>query len=146
MSDRRGIPIQVDHHPDPIHVRGNALPILHEVRHALERLIATGETTQIDLNSIPFGPGDEARLSDLLGTGEVSATIDALGKTLIRETAITGVWLVDYRNSEDQRLALHVEIATVPGILKAQPEDLATAITALDNRLTGGPDAPRPES
>jgi hydrogenase-1 operon protein HyaF len=138
MSRLRGIPIQVDRHTDPVHERGNALPILHEVRHALERLIATGEGTQIDLNAIPFGPGDVDRLTAILGTGEVSATIQALGPTLIQETAIPGVWLVDYHNSEGERLAYHIEIATTPRILGAQPEDLATSIDALDARLQSG--------
>jgi hydrogenase-1 operon protein HyaF len=146
MSGLKGIPIAVDRHPDPVHERGNALPILHEVRHALERLVATGEPTQIDLNAIPFGPGDQERLTTLLGTGEVSATISALGPTQVQETAIPGVWLVDYSNVEGQRLALHIEIATIPGILAAQPEDLATAIAALDARLQPECGAPRLES
>jgi hydrogenase-1 operon protein HyaF len=146
MSGLRGIPVRVDRHTDPARERGNALPVLHEVRHALERLIATGEGTQIDLNAIPFGPGDQKRLTDLLGTGEVSATIDALGPTRVQETAIPGVWLVDYHNAEGQRLALHIEIATIPGILAAQPEDLSTALAALDARLHSGQGAPRLES
>jgi hydrogenase-1 operon protein HyaF len=146
MLGLEGIPVQIDSRPQPIHERGNALPIVHEVRHALERLIATGEGTQIDLNAIPFGPGDEERLTTLLGTGEVSATIEALGPTRIQETAIPGVWLVDYRNAEGQRLALHIEIATIPGILAAQSEDLATAIATLDARLRPGQGAPRLES
>lgn len=146
MPSLQGISVQGDRHPDPVHERGNALPILHEVRHALQRLIATGEATQIDLNSIPFGPGDQERLTGLLGIGEVSATIEALGKTLIQETAIPGVWLVDHQNAEGQRLALHIEIATTPGILAAQPEDLATAIAALDTRLQPGRGATRLES
>jgi hydrogenase-1 operon protein HyaF len=138
MSRPPDIPIGVDRHTDLVQDRGNALPILHEVRHALERLLATGEGTQIDLNAIPFGPGDEDRLTAILGTGEVSATIQALGPTLIRETAIPGVWLVDYHNSEGERLAFHIEVAAAPRILAAQPEDLATAIATLDARLISG--------
>lgn len=146
MSGLSGIPIQVDRSTDPIHERGNALPILHEVRHALERLVATGEGTQIDLNAIPFGPGDEDRLTAVLGTGEVSATIQALGPTLVQETAIPGVWLVDYYNSEGERLAFHIEVATTPRILGAQPEDLSTSIAALDARMQPGPGQQRLES
>lgn len=125
---------------------GNAVPILHEVRHALERLIHTGESTKIDLSSIPFGPGDEERLTARLGTGEVSASIDALGPTRIHETAIPGVWLVDYRSGEDERLALHIEITTFPEILRTQPEDLAIAISALDAQLEPGQGIPRQKS
>jgi hydrogenase-1 operon protein HyaF len=123
--------------------RGNAIPILHEVRHALGRLIAAGQETSIDLNAIPFGPGDEERLIDLLGTGEVAATIEALGPTQVQETAIPGVWLLDYRNVEGERLALHLEIAAVPQILRTHSEDLDSSIAALDARLQLGQGDPR---
>jgi hydrogenase-1 operon protein HyaF len=114
---------------------GNALPVLHEVRHALARLIATGDSTKIDLKAMPFGPGDLDRLLAVLGTGEVRASVEALGPTRVQETAIAGVWLVDYLNTEDQRLALHLEIAHIPEILCPQPQDLDDAIAALDARL-----------
>ncbi|NCA71405.1 MAG: hydrogenase expression/formation protein [Sphingobacteriia bacterium] len=115
---------------------GNATPILYELRHALDRLITTGETTKIDLAAMPFGPGDLDHLLSVLGTGEVQASVDALGPTRIQETGIAGVWLVDYLSSEAQRLALHLEIATVPEILRPQPHDLDDAIATLDARLS----------
>lgn len=126
-------------HPQGV---GNAEPVLHEVRHALARLIANGETTKIDLKSMPFGPGDLERLLAVLGTGEVQADIEALGPTRIQETSIAGVWLVDYMSSEGQRLALHLEIAIVPEILCPQPQDLDDAIAALDTRLESGKSDP----
>ena len=121
---------------------GHALPILHEIRHALERLIATGEETRIDLNAMPFGPGDLDRLRAWLGTGEVQASVSAMGLTLIQETAIPGVWLVDYQNADAQRLTLHLEIAPVPEILRPQAQDLAEAIATLDARLDEGQSNP----
>lgn len=116
----------------------NSLAILHEIRHGLKRLADTGESTKIDLNAIPFGPGDEERLVELLGTGEVQADVDALGPTRVRETGIAGVWLVDYRNLDDQRLALHVEVATVPDILRSQPQDFPEAIGKLEALIQSG--------
>lgn len=142
MSGLHSIPIRVESDPSRSTDRGNAIPVLYEARHALGRLIAVGEETRIDLNAIPFGPGDEERLADLLGTGEVSACVEALGTTRVRETAVPGVWLVDYRNAEGERLALHLEIARIPEILRTQPEDLATALATLDDclaRVQGGP-------
>ncbi|EXJ15719.1 hydrogenase expression/formation protein [Imhoffiella purpurea] len=115
---------------------GNAPAVLNQIRDALERLVSSGEETCIDLNAMPFGPGDLERLTELLGTGEAEASVEALGPTRIRETGIPGVWLVDYLNAEGQRLTLHVEIATVPQILRPQPQDLACAIERLDARLT----------
>ena len=114
---------------------GHALPILHEIRHALERLLADGEETRIDLHSMPFGPGDLERLTAVLGSGEVQARVEALGPTLIRETAIPGVWLVDYRSLENQRLSYQIEIAAIPEILRPRPEDLADSLGALEARL-----------
>ncbi len=136
MSALDSIPIAVEA-PRPAQEWGNALPILHEIRHGLERLAASGEPTVIDLRAIPFGPGDEARLLERLGRGEVEANIHALGETLIRETAIPAVWLLDFLNAEGERIALHLEIARVPGLLLTQPEDLAEAPARLDQILKG---------
>jgi hydrogenase-1 operon protein HyaF len=137
MTSVGDIPIRVEG-PAPTTDFGNALPVLSEVRHALARLIDAGEPTQIDLGAMPFGPGDEEQLMALLGSGEVSATIDALGPTRIRETAFGGVWVVEYLNTEEQRVALHLEIDEVPRLLRSQPDDLTDALTALDARLVTG--------
>ncbi len=135
MSGLHSIPIRVETGPGSHTERGNAIAILYEVRHALGHLTATGEATRIDLSAMPFGPGDEEHLSRLLGTGEVAASVEALGPTRVQETAVPGVWLVDYRNAQGERLALHLEIARVPEILCTQDEDLATAVATLDARL-----------
>lgn len=126
---------------------GNLLPVLHQIRHALDRLIQDGDETRIDLNAMPFGPGELRQLIDLLGTGEVRATVEAFGPTLVQETAIPGVWLVDYQNAESERLTLQVEIAPVPEILRPQPLDLVESLATLNDRLTqlqGPSDSPPP--
>jgi hydrogenase-1 operon protein HyaF len=135
MSTLTDIPIQVEQSSPPPRDFGNALPILSEIRHAVARLAETGEATRIDLASIPFGPGDEDRLLELLGRGEVQATVDALGPTRIWETRFPGVWLVDYANADDQRLALQIEVDEVPQILRTQSADLDDSLSALDARL-----------
>jgi hydrogenase-1 operon protein HyaF len=139
MHGLAGIPLSVEPVERPRVASGNCLPILHEIRHGLKRLAESGESTLIDLSAIPFGPGDEERLLALLGRGEVQARVDALGPTQVLETAVHGVWLVDYRNEEDQRLALHIEIASVPDTLRAQPRDVRDAIELLDARIEPGP-------
>jgi hydrogenase-1 operon protein HyaF len=113
----------------------NALPVLHEIRHALQRLVEAGETTVIDLHSIPFGPGDEADLCASLGTGEVTARLDALGESRITETVYPGVWIVDHYNTHGQRIAYQIEVATVPAVLVAQPDDLADGLRRLEAAL-----------
>jgi hydrogenase-1 operon protein HyaF len=114
---------------------GNSLPVLHEIRHGLKRLVEHGESTLIDLRAMPFGPGDETWLLGLLGEGEVKAEIDALGPTRIWETEVKGVWVVDHRDLDGERLALHIEIAAIPDILRTQPQDIADAIRELEERL-----------
>lgn len=113
----------------------NAIPIMHEILHALRRLADYGESTTIDLHAIPFGPGDEERLLALLGCGEIQVELNSLGRSLIWETAYSGVWLVDHRNADDQRVALQIEITPIPAILSAQTEDLLDAISRLEERL-----------
>ena len=38
--------------------RGNVKPLLFEIIHALDRLLADDEPTVIDLASLPFAPGE----------------------------------------------------------------------------------------
>jgi hydrogenase-1 operon protein HyaF len=120
----------------------NALPILHQIRHALERLAASGERSVIDLRSLPFGPGDEERLLGFLGTGEVTATVDALGPTRIRETGFAGVWLVEYQDAEGSRIGLQIEVTDAPSLLRSPPEDVVEAGERLAERLRQADESP----
>jgi hydrogenase-1 operon protein HyaF len=113
----------------------NAKPIMHEILHALQKLKAQGETTTIDLRAIPFGPGDEADLLTHLGKGEIYVELNSLGKSVIRESAYSGVWIIDHRNADEQRVALQIEVTRLPAIIQAQPEDVAESITRLDHQL-----------
>lgn len=113
----------------------NALPLLHEIAHALQRLHQNGTTTTIDLNAIPFGPGDESRLLDLLGRGEVRATLDVLGESQIWESTFPGVWVVEHRAAGGERVALQIEITRLPGILQTQPEDLVEGLAKITKTL-----------
>lgn len=121
--------------PYMTHMTHNTLPLLNEVRHALKRLVRTGESTIIDLRAIPFGPGDEERLLDLLGQGEVMATLDALGKTTVKESRFSGVWIVDHYNSEAERIAFQIEVIEIPELLCAQPDDMYESLEKLDTVL-----------
>lgn len=114
---------------------GNARPILAEIRTALERFIASGQTTTIDLGAIPFGPGDERLLDEVLGAGEVRATIEALGQSIVQETGFPGVWRVDHLDTNGDTLSRFVEINDIPEILKSQPGDAAAGLARLASRL-----------
>ena len=149
MSALDDIQIQVVQADRPPPDYGNALPILSEIRHAVARFAETGEASCIDLAAIPFGPGDEERLMQLLGRGEVEATVQALGPTRIWETRFPGIWVLDYANGDNQRVALQIEIDEVPRILRTQQADLGDCLAALDARLeaaAGTASAPAPNA
>ncbi len=114
----------------------NVAPILHEIRHALRQLSRTGKPTTIDLSAMPFGASDEQELLAALGRGETAAVVDALGETRIDETSYAGVWLVDHRGPGGERLALHIEVAEVPLLLKTPKEDLQDALERLEHALS----------
>lgn len=115
----------------------NSLPIAHEIRHALQRLLDAGVETVIDLARLPLGPADEARLRDLLGQGEVQAELNAMGRSTFCETAIAGVWWVEHYGADGESLGRFIEIAPIPAMLKAQPQDMREALLRLTDRLKG---------
>ena len=113
----------------------NVKPILHEICHALARLSDTGETSIIDLRSIPLAPGEEDIIISTLGRGEVSATLDALGPSEIIETRFAGVWLVSHFNENESIVSRFIEVTEMPDVLKSQAEDIRLALDALETEL-----------
>ena len=113
----------------------NVLPLLHEIRHALEKLLETGEATVIDLRSIPLAPGEDEAILDTLGKGEVQARMDALGPSEIYETRYAGVWVATHYNEGEEMIGRFIEVAEIPEVLKAQRDDVAQALRNLAERL-----------
>lgn len=109
----------------------NVRPLLNEIRHALEKLLATGETSAIDLRSIPLAPGEEEQIEAALGAGEISAVLEAMGPSEIRETAYPGVWLVTHFNADRHLMGKFIEITRVPDLLKSQDVDIADGLQRL---------------
>jgi len=117
----------------------NVVPILHEIRHALRKLIDSGESTIIDLRAMPFAPGEERELEERLGEGEVQVKMEALGPSEIRETGISGVWLVTHYSSDGEDiLSRFIEITRVPSILESQTEDMESGLQTLQESLATG--------
>ncbi len=114
---------------------GNASPILREIATALARLLDTGEPTTIDLGALPFSAGDEKALDAALGTGEVHATVKALGDSHVTETGIAGVWRIDHFDEKGETLSRFVEVTFVPDILKSQPADAQDGLARLEADL-----------
>lgn len=118
--------------------RENARPILHEIRHAVAKLLESGEETVIDLRGLPLSDLDQDFLVEQLGTGELECRLDALGKSVIRETAYHGVWLVTHYNEGERVIGRFVEVTYVPTILKSDPIDIRSDLDRLTERLAAG--------
>jgi hydrogenase-1 operon protein HyaF len=140
MSGLNSIPVRVEAGADTAFRTENLRPLLLQIEQALQALIGHASETVIDLGAMPFSAQDERDLRDLLGRGEVRATIDAFGPSLVEETACPGVWLVEHQDAERRRLTLQLEITRIPKLLVTPRDDLADSLAAL-NRLNA-PDAP----
>ena len=121
---------------------GNATPLLHEIRHALASLLETGATATIDLGAIPFAPGDERILDDVLGEGEVHAVLNVMGESHVRETAVPGVWRVDHLDGNGELQSRFIEITFIPELLLTQREDAEQGLDELTVRLDAFSDTP----
>ena len=113
----------------------NVKPILHEIRHAMDKLCKLEETSIIDLRSIPLAPGEEDAIIETLGHGEVHARLDALGPSEIYETAYAGVWLVSHFNENNHVVSRFIEITEIPDVLKSQREDVLLALEEIAAEL-----------
>jgi len=114
---------------------GNLRALLSEIAAHLERLARDGNIASIDLNSLPFAPGEYEQLRLLLGQGEATAHIEALGPSDITETRYPGVWWVTHYNVEGDIIADSIEITTIPEILSSQPEDIRMGLELIKEQL-----------
>ena len=113
----------------------NVMPLLHEVKHAMDKLINQNETSVIDLRSIPLAPGEEDKILNLLGCGEVQSQLNALGLSEINETQYAGVWIVTHYNDEDDIIGRFIEVTFIPEILRSQQEDVLESYKHLAETL-----------
>jgi hydrogenase-1 operon protein HyaF len=132
MSALEGIAVRVEA------MSGNVMPLLHEIRHALRRVAEGGQGTTIDLGSLPMAPGEDKRIEEMLGQGEVRAELNALGPTLVQETRYPGVWFITHRNTEQEVIARFIEVTRMPELLLAQADDMRRAVSELDLTLNSG--------
>lgn len=113
----------------------NGQALLHELADMLERLIEKGEESSIDLRRIPLFPDDLELLHDKLGEGEVVAEVTSAGSTVIRESAIAGIWWVTHFNEEDEVIAELIEVTRCPEIIMTPADDALDGLTNLRNAM-----------
>ena len=100
MNNLHSIPIRSE-------VRGKrganldiAIRLLHDIGAALEKLADEGTSSLIDLRLVPHMTAETYQhLREQLGSGEVTARIEADFRVDISETAIAGVWWVVHRDT-----------------------------------------------
>jgi hydrogenase-1 operon protein HyaF len=114
---------------------GMADALLREIHAHLTNLYEKGESYTIDLKGLPLTEADRRQLKTVLGKGEVCISVDSAGPTEIYETAYAGVWWIDYRNLLGASAIQHIEIARVPAIVPAHPDDIADAVKRLEAAL-----------
>ncbi len=114
---------------------GSIQPILREIETLLARLVETERGGAIDLRSLPMSPDDYQKLKEVLGEGEVGATLDAMGPTQVRETSIHGVWWVTHHNSDETIVAEFIEVTVMPEILLTHPADARVGLDKLRSRI-----------
>ncbi len=133
MSGLDGIGVRVEIQAPAVGI--GIIAIASEVASLVDRLASTAEPGAIDVQSLPMTVADRAQLRELLGTGEVHATIDADGLSTVRETAIAGVWWTEHRNRDGELLAELIEVCPVPEILVLASHELAGGSRLLRARI-----------
>ena len=136
MSELTDIPVKVS----PSNELRNApsaqvLAILKELQTMLTTLVETGDENYVDIHGMPLLPGEIQSLKQILGSGEVDATIAALGPTHVTETSIPGIWWVTHKNDNDEIISEFIEVTDLPEILKTQHHDLHEAPEKFEQRL-----------
>ncbi len=111
----------------PLLRTGMAESLLQEVARLLERLAGSGETSAIDLRSLPMTEGDRNELAERLGSGEVRILFDVAGTSEAWETAYAGVWWVRHLDAAGRVAAERIEIAPLPEMLEADAADIAVS-------------------
>ncbi len=133
MRSINDIPIHVLS-PDEV-LTGQAEAVLSEVADLLGRLLETGEEGSIDLRSLPLSPADRDWLDEKLGCGEVEIVLEAGGRSVLTETAYSGVWKVVHRDTEERVVSEFIEVAYVPAIVTPAGADIENAYEKLQSEL-----------
>ena len=131
------IPIHVINAPSiEAGLTGNAPPLLRELAEQVKHLLATGEHSAIDLSALPLTPADLDWLREKLGTGEISVTLQANGESTLNETACPGIWWVTHHNEQGAVTSQFIEVAWVPELVKAHPQDVQIGYEYLELMLS----------
>ena len=111
-----------------------ALAVLHEIESLLCDLRDRGEGGAIDMLRLPMPAPERRRIAEILGEGEVHATLDAQGISVVRETAIPCVWWITHRDADGEVQAETVEVTRCPALLVGDPDAISGGLSDLARR------------
>ena len=138
MSRLAEIPIRIEPGAATGGLGGGVNAILHEIVRLLERLATLAEPAAIDLRSLPMSPQDRTELQRALGEGEVLATLNAEGTSIIHETRVPGDWWVEHLDQAGELIAELIEVTRVPEILASASDEIAAGARALREQIATG--------
>jgi hydrogenase-1 operon protein HyaF len=115
---------------------GAIAAILSELATLLDGLLDAEVPGMIDLRSLPMSPLDRAQLLRVLGQGEVQATVNAEGLSMLRETGVSGVWWVEHFDPRGELIAELLEVTRVPQLLASASDEIAAGARTLRERIT----------
>lgn len=98
--------------------------LLAEIAGLMENLVDRNISGSIDLLGLPLSAACLALLEQRLGTGEISVTLTAAGKSEIHETGFSGVWWSSHSDETGRIVAMLIDVAFVPEILKTNIDDV----------------------
>lgn len=138
MSDGARIPVNIEVNPreEQPAFTGRLSAMLSEILQALEALHENGEQHEIDLLTLPLSEPEKEKLTEILGQGEVDITINTLGLSTIRETAVSGVWWLNHFNNEKTLLAEHIVIACEPPLVSVGRDEVGADISVFQQQLS----------
>jgi hydrogenase-1 operon protein HyaF len=98
--------------------------LLMEVADLLRNLIEYQRPGSIDLLGLPLSASCLAAFARHLGEGEISISLRVSGESEIKETQFPGVWWTSHKDETGRVVAMLIEVAVVPEILRADPADM----------------------
>ena len=113
----------------------NAKALLVELQAHSERFAQTGEAHSINLSLLPLSEAELEFLDAHLGRGPIDILSRSYGKCQVISTRSPNVWWVRFYNSMGTLVLNSLEVAAVPEVVRAAPEDLVDSAERLEEIL-----------
>lgn len=113
----------------------NAMPILVELADRSALYEANGSKHSINLTLLPLSLTELEYLDARLGRGPVDILSRAYGKCQVISTLTPNIWWIRFYNSMGTLILNTLEIAAIPDVVAAAPEDISDSAVRLSEIL-----------